>query len=382
MEARFITDRQQWDDFVSQSPYGNITQSFDWGELVKDVGSIPLHIGVVDEQGELNAAVLVLVNKVPLLRAPYFYVPRGPIIADPTSPAFTVLLNFLKSEAHKRGVFMLKVEPGVEDSDTTWKSELTRRGFHAVEHANHIRNEWILDLRPTEKELLANMKEKWRYNIRLAGRKGVTIRRGHGKEDITTFHRILQETSVRDNFFIHGVEHYELMMRLYEQGDRIALFLAEHEGRAIAGNITMCYGHWSWYRYGASSSQLRNVMPNHLLQWTAMQWARSRDCWFYNFLGIPENLDEQEARKDPLWGVYTFKRGFNGFARLSIPGYDLPYNPFVYTLYKRLLDIKHWRDNRQLEKEFATREREQQAEQKQSSPPEQQKRELQATQAL
>src|SRR6478672_6378501 len=99
MEARFITDAQQWNDFVAASPYGNITQSYEWGELSKHAGSIPLHIGVVDEQGNLCAAVLILVTKLPILKSSFFYAPRGPIIADPNSPAFTVLLNFLKSEA-------------------------------------------------------------------------------------------------------------------------------------------------------------------------------------------------------------------------------------------------------------------------------------------
>lgn len=350
MEARFITDRQQWNDFVAKSPYGNITQSYEWGELSKDVGSQAFRIGVVDEQDNLCAAMLVLVIKMPMLRSSFFYAPRGPILDDPNSPAMSVLLNFVKSEARKHGAFMLKLEPGAELGDTRWISALERRGFRPSTQFLHIRNEWILDIRPAEKDILANMKEKWRYNIRLASRKGVTIREGHGHEDLEIFHTILQETATRDKFYIHDADHFELLMQLYEQEDRFALLIAEHEGKAVAAIMLMRIGKWCWYRYGASLSQGRNLMPNHLLQWTGMQWAKARGCEYYNFLGIPNSLEEPEARLDPLWGVYSFKRGFNGFSRLSLPGYDLPYNPVLYQAYKRMLEFKNWRDARQSQK--------------------------------
>ncbi|GCF06665.1 lipid II:glycine glycyltransferase FemX [Dictyobacter arantiisoli] len=358
MEARFITDRQQWNDFVAKSPYGNITQSYEWGELSKDVGSQALHIGVVDDQNNLCAAVLLLVVKMPMLRSSFFYAPRGPIIDDPNAPAMGVLLNFVKSEARKYGAFMLKLEPGVDATDTRWIAALERRGFQPSSQFLHIRNEWILDIRPDEKDILANMKEKWRYNIRLASRKGVTIREGHGRQDLEIFHLILQETAERDHFYIHDVDHFELLSELFEQDDRYALLIAEHEGKAIAAIVLMRMGKWCWYRYGASSSKSRNLMPNHLLQWMGMQWAKAHGCEYYNFLGIPNSLEEPEAQRDPLWGVYSFKRGFNGFSRLSLPGYDLPYNPVLFKAYRSMLDFKNWRAERASKKERAAEAKE------------------------
>ncbi len=358
MQARFITDRQQWNDFVAASEYGNITQSFEWGELAQHAGSVPLYLGVVDEQNVLQAAMLILMAQMPVLKTPYFYVPRGPVVADPAAPALTVLLNFAKSEARKRGAFMLKVDPQATVDEQNWNEELVQRGFRPASHASHVRNEWVLDIRPDEKELLSNMKEKWRYNIRLAGRKGVTIRRGESDEDVETFYHILQETSERDQFFIHDAEHLKLLFQLYD-ADRSALFLAEHEGKAIAGIIMMRFGCWSWYRYGASSAQSRNVMPNHLLQWTGMQWARGHGCWYYNFLGIPDSLEEEEAKKDPLWGVYSFKRGFGGFARCALSSYELAYNPLIYRLYTNMLGLKHWRDQRRQVKMERAKDQEQ-----------------------
>jgi lipid II:glycine glycyltransferase (peptidoglycan interpeptide bridge formation enzyme) len=235
---------------------------------------------------------------------------------------------------------MLKIEPSVLDGDKRWLSALKKRGFRTNPYAVHIRNEWVLDIRPAEKDILAGMKEKWRYNVRLAGRKGVTVRRGQGKDDLDTFYALYQTTSERDAFFIHNKDHYEDVMRLYSEGDRAALFLAEYEGKAIAGTIVLRLGRWSWYMYGASANEYRNLMPNHLLQWTGMQWAKAHGCWYYNFRGIPEVLEEGQE----LYGVYVFKRGFGGYAMRSLETHDLVYQPLIYGIYMRMLEVKRRRD--------------------------------------
>ncbi|MEO7021601.1 MAG: peptidoglycan bridge formation glycyltransferase FemA/FemB family protein [Ktedonobacteraceae bacterium] len=342
MEARIITDRQQWNDFVSTAKGCTITQSYEWGELGPHLGAQPMRVGVLDDAGKLCAAMLVLIVRAPLIRRAYFYAPRGPVIDDPLSPALTVLLNFLKAEARKQGAFMLKVEPSATDESENWLEALQMQGFHATPHMVSPRSEWVLDLQPEEKEILAAMKEKWRYNIRLAGRKGVTVRRGEGQADLDTFYKIYETTSERDAFFIHNKAFYEEIMRLYGQDDRCVLFIAEYEGVAISAIIVLCYGHWSWYMYGASSNEQRNLMPNHLLQWHGMQWAKSHGCWYYNFRGIPDILEEGQE----LWGVYLFKRGFGGYAIRALETHDLIYQPLVYQVYRRLLEIKRRRDEK------------------------------------
>ncbi len=342
MEARIITDRQRWNDFVASSVCCNITQSYEWAELAPHLGSEALRIGVVDEHGQICAAMLLLITRAPVLRRIYFYAPRGPIIDDPNSAAMAVLLNYVMAEAHKRGAFMLKIEPSVPDGNEQWLEVLRKRGFRPNPYPVHIRNEWILDLQPDEKELLAGMKEKWRYNVRLAGRKGVTVRRGEGQADLDTFYRLYEATSERDQFFIHNKQLYEDVMRLYSDGDGVALFLAEYEGKAIAGIIVLRLGRWSWYMYGASSDEHRNLMPNHLLQWTGMQWAKSHGCCYYDFRGIPDILEEGQD----LWGVYQFKRGFGGYPMRFLETQDLVYQPLIYGLYMRLLEVKRKRDKR------------------------------------
>jgi lipid II:glycine glycyltransferase (peptidoglycan interpeptide bridge formation enzyme) len=349
MEARIIADRQQWNEFVASSVCCNITQSYEWGELAPHLGAKALRVGVVDAAGNLCAAMLILVLRAPVLNKTYFYAPRGPVIADPATPAMTVLLNYVKAEARRQHAFMLKIEPSVLDGDATWLAALKRHGFRATPYATHVQHEWVLDIRPDEKALLSAMKEKWRYNIRLAARKGVTVRRGEGQADLDTFYHIYETTSERDQFFIHSKAHYEDVMRLYGEGGHAALFLAEYEGRAIAGTIVLYLGHWSWYMYGASSNEQRERMPNHLLQWTGIQWAKAQGCWYYNFRGIPDVLEEGQE----LWGVYQFKRGFGGYAMRSLETHDLIYQPLIYEAYRRMLDVKRWRDERRMRKAAA-----------------------------
>ena len=346
MEARIITDRQQWDDFVASSPCCNITQSYEWGQLLPYLGDASLHVGVVDDRGNLCAAMLVQVMSAPILNRPYFYAPRGPIIDDPASPALTILLNFVKAQARKYHAFMLKIEPSVPDGDTRWLAALQQRGFHPNPYATHVRHEWVLDISPDEKPLMGGMKEKWRYNIRLAARKGITIRRGESEADLDTFYRIYETTSERDRFFIHPKAFYRDVLQLYSKDDHAALFLAEYEGQAISGTVVVWLGEWSWYMYGASSNEHRERMPNHLLQWTGMQWAKSKGCRYYNFRGIPDVLEEGQE----LWGVYLFKRGFGGYPLRFLETHDLAYQPLFYEAYRRLLDVKRWRDERQHKK--------------------------------
>ena len=354
MEARIIKNRQQWDEFVAGAEQCNVTQSYEWGQLLTMLDGEVLYVGVMDDQGKMCAAMLLLVSHVSVAKSVYFYAPRGPIIDDPDSPAMTVLLNYVKALAHKYHAFMLKIEPGVADNDPKWLSALHRRGFVANPEALHLRHEWVLDIRPDEQTLLAGMKKTWRYCVRLASRKDVTVRRGESVADIDTFYRILQTTSQRDTFMIYDKSFYEKLVELYGQSQNVALFIAEYEGQALGASLLVKMGRWCWYMYGASSNEHRDRMPNHLLQWTAIRWAKEQGCWYYNFRGIPDVLEESQ----PMWGVYLFKSGFGGYAMRSLETHDLAYNPLLYRLYRGWLDGRGWlkdvrarRQNKQLEAE-------------------------------
>src|SRR5215831_15823468 len=138
MQVEIITDRDRWNRFVECCPTGNITQTYEWGELRDALGGDVLRLGAV-EDGELCGAMLVVVARAPVLRRPYLYVPRGPAVADPFSPALAALVARAGEEARTRGAFMLKVEPSVPDGDERWLSTLRALGFRRNRFATHPR---------------------------------------------------------------------------------------------------------------------------------------------------------------------------------------------------------------------------------------------------
>jgi lipid II:glycine glycyltransferase (peptidoglycan interpeptide bridge formation enzyme) len=194
------------------------------------------------------------------------------------------------------------------------------------------------------------MKQKTRYNIRLAARKGITVRPG-SEGDLPAFYELMQVTAERDDFAIHSRAYYEAAHRLFAHSSdgigaaRGRLLLAEYEGRLLAGVMVMALGKTACYMYGASASELRELMPTYLLQWEAMLWARDQGCREYDLWGVP---DEDEAalearfqeRHDGLWGVYRFKRGFGGRLVRSIGAWDLVYAPVRYRVYMLAIAVR------------------------------------------
>jgi lipid II:glycine glycyltransferase (peptidoglycan interpeptide bridge formation enzyme) len=352
MQVEIITDAERWNRFVEASPAGNITQTYEWGELRDALGGDALRLGAV-EGGELRGALLVGVAVAPVLRRPYLYAPRGPVVDDPEGPALAALCAEAMRLGRQRGAFLLKVEPSAADGDAAWLAALRRLGFRRNAYATHPRRSWLLDIRPSEEDLLAGMKEKWRYNVRLAGRKGVVVREASAPEDVETFYTLYRETAARDGFFIHPKQHYADILRLYGARDAGVLLLAEYQGLAIAGLVALKCGPVATYMFGASSNAERNRMPNHLCQWTAIRWAKARGCSTYDFRAIAEVLEPDED----LYSLYTYKQGFGGYSLLSLETHDRPLNRPVYWFYQRLLAAKRGRDRRRHQADLRARER-------------------------
>ncbi len=351
VQVELLTDRDLWNRFVESRPTGNITQTYEWGELghARDGGCLRLGAFM---GGELVGAMLLIVERAPLIRRLYFYVPRGPVVDDPNGPALEALCARAEQEARRRGAFMLKVEPNVADADAHWLTALATLGFRRNPHATHPRRSWMLDIRAPEEQILGGMKEKWRYNIRLAGRKGVQVREASSDADIDAFYDLYNETAARDGIWIHPKEHYATFLKRYGERDAAVLLLAEYEGTAIAGLIAAKCGAVATYMFGASSNRERNRMPNHLLQWTAICWARERGCALYDFRAIAEVLDPRED----MYSLYQYKQGFGGTSFLALETHDRSYSAPAYWLYSRLLGVKRRRDRRRHEAQLRARE--------------------------
>ena len=326
-----------WNSFVAASPVGHVLQSSQWGQLKERFGWQVARLAIED-QGQWLAGAQVLFRS--LGPRTIAYVPKGPITDWADAEVTQTLLEALHHLCRQRRAILLKIEPDLAE-DPTLAQRLTELGFRASPQTIQPRCTILLDLRPDPEDILARMKSKTRYNIRLAARKGVTVREGAVK-DLPGFYRLMQLTGERDSFGIHSESYYQVAHQLFVPQGLAKLFLATFEDKVLAGIMAFAFGQRAWYMYGASSDEHRHLMPNYLLQWEAIRWARERGCLTYDMWGIP---DEEEAvlereflkRSDGLWGVYRFKRGFCGQVVHYLGAYDYVYSPLLYWLYNKLM---------------------------------------------
>ena len=196
----------------------------------------------------------------------------------------------------------------------------------------------------TEEEIMAGFHQKWRYNIRLASRKGVTVKDGT-KEDLKDFHKIMIETGARDGFIIRPLEYFEKMYECLGP-EHMKVLMAYYDGKPISGVIPIFYGNKTWYLYGASSNEHRNLMPNYLLQWEMIKMAIARHDDVYDFRGVSGVVDENH----PQYGLYRFKKGFGATFTEFIGEVYMPYKPLTYKLYK--FSEKAFRTVRQIKRKL------------------------------
>jgi lipid II:glycine glycyltransferase (peptidoglycan interpeptide bridge formation enzyme) len=215
---------------------------------------------------------------------------------------------------------------------------LSQRGWHFSAEQIQFRNTVRLDLRGDDALLLGRMKQKMRYNIHLAERKGVQIRVG-STADLPLLYQIYAETSLRDGFVIRDEAYYRAVWGDFIRAGLAEALVAEVDGEAVAALIVFRFAGTAWYLYGMSRLAHREKMPNALLQWEAIRRARGAGCLTYDLWGAPDEFVES----DPLWGVFRFKEGLGGRVVRTLGAWDYPVNPWLYGLYTRtlprLLDI-------------------------------------------
>ena len=321
--------REQWDRFVTESAPGHLLQSWGWGELKALAGWSPLRLALYDGD-QVVAAAQVLRRTAPHmpLRAGHLaYIPRGPVI-DWSQPALcTSFFSHLTTCLRGQGAIALRMEPELPADAPEVELVVMRMDamrMHPTSTVQPLRT-IVVDLSPTEEALLAQMKEKWRYNVRLAGRKGVTVRAAQSSADVSSWYRLLQTTGARDQFGIHTADYYLNAWNIFAPRDEARLLLAEYDGQLLSGIFVGLFAHQAIYLYGASSNEQRQLMPNYLLQWEAMRWAKQRGAHSYDLWGIPATDAEDEA----MAGVCRFKRGWGGRVVQFIGCYEAIYNPLL-----------------------------------------------------
>ena len=338
-------DAQAWDDFVARHPAGHILQTPAWGQLKESFGWRSQWVTLAGDPGQIAAGALALYRPLPLGLGRIAYVPKGPLLDwEYSGGVAEALMSALHRAARKQRAILHKLEPDLPDAPQ-WRARLRALGFRPSPQGVQPRRTLIVNLEAEEEDILRAMKQKTRYNVRLAARKGVAVRQGRGEADLALFNALMSATAARDDFRVHEPAYYRRAWELFAPAGRAALFLAEFEGAALAGVMVFALGARAWYFYGASANERRNLMAPYALQWAAMRWARGRGCRTYDLWGVP---DEDKAtleaefthRSDGLWGVYRFKRGFGGRLTRSVGAWDKVYRPGRYALYRLALLLR------------------------------------------
>lgn len=299
-----------------QKKSNNLLQSKEWASFQEATGKALVEIGGWQAL------------KVPLYFGKSFlWVQRGP-----------ATLSEFKKPAVDKDVLFLRLEPFVAP-----KAEIKKKGLKEVQRKRLLGGQKspkatrVMDISGSEEELLAQMKPKTRYNIRLAGKKGVMVESGASLIEAEAFFQMLEKTAGRNKGYHHfEKDYYQKMIETLGPKDMVRVFLAKHEGKIVAATLVAFYGDVATYLHGGFDPEERNLMAPFLLQWSAIQEAKARGLHYYDFWGVAETDDP----KDPWAGISTFKEGFGG-EKVILPGaFDLILSPFWYNFFTFLAKLR------------------------------------------
>ena len=355
-----------WNSIISKLPNPHFLQTCEWAQVKAKYGWSPLY-SVWDADGGWKvesdpklfstfhppvAAALILkrqiLNNGFAARISILYAPKGPLLDWANESLRNRVLDDLQTFAKKQGAIFLKMDPdialgmgipngendAIDNGGQAVMSELKRRGWTYSADQIQFKNTVVIDLKPSEEEMLAGMKQKTRYNIRLAEKKGVMVRVGT-QEDLATLYKMYTETSVRDGFVIRDEGYYRTVWETFISSEEPTCepLIAEVDREPVAAIFVFYFAGHAYYVYGMSRDTHREKMPAYLLQWEAMKRAKAKGCSVYDLWGAPDVFDES----DSMWGVYRFKEGLGGNVVRTLGAWDFAPNPFWYKMYSELI---------------------------------------------
>jgi len=310
MEIKEIKEKEVWDEFVSSFEMAQFLNSWSWGEFQENLGKKIWRFGVYRNE-KLISALMLIKNNLPFKKN-YLYSPRFPILTEAV-PA-EIFINKIKEIAKKENSIFWRVDL----FNTQIFKDVPFKKIPDLQPSKTI----LLDLTKSEDEILEAMHPKTRYNIRLAEKGGVRVKIGQSNQEIEIFLKLLLQTAQRDKFKIYPLNYYRKLLQLNK--NFVKLFLAEYQGKIMAGNLMIFFAETATYLHGASADEFKNVMAPFLLHWIVIKEAKRLCLKYYDFWGIDE-------KKWP--GVTRFKKGFGGKI-VEYPGtFDLILDKFWYQLY-------------------------------------------------
>ena len=302
-----------WDACVEANPASGFMQSSRWAAFKRAEGFLVHRLGLWE--GERLFGGGTLYGYPGAAGTPgIFSCPEGPVLPWSDVPRARRGIRLLLQAAREAGGLGLRIEPHLPPPT----SSLLRNWQRAPVDLTTVHT-LLLDLTLSEEALLAQMKPKGRYNIKVAARHGVTVRESRDPADLPHFYRLFQETTLRNKLFAEPYSFFLNLAASWFADDDGSLFLAEWQGEPLAALLILRQGHRGTYLYGGSTVRHREVMPCYALHWEVAKTLRARGCTEYDFFGY----DPYEHPVHLYAGISRFKRQFGGFRRTGIGAQDL-----------------------------------------------------------
>jgi len=362
----FAGTPQSWNELIASLPFADYMQqshymqTWQWSQAKARSGWQPIPLVWQDAMGKPVAAAMVLKRAIPLpglaKRICVLYVPRGPLMDWNDAALRLRVLDDLQAFAKRQGAVYIKIDPdvargtgvpGTEDAvefseGQSVCSELRQRGWQFSKEQVEMRNTILIDLTPSEDEMLSRMKQKTRQYIRVAQKKGVTVRAGT-LDDLPLLWRMFEETAVRSRFTLREEGHYQFVWRslmgVSPSGFSLQPFIenliAEVGGDPVAAVSVFYHAGQACGLYGMWRGTHREKMPIYLLYWEFLRRAKALGCKVFDLYSVPDEFTEDNR----LWSVYRFKDGFGGTVYRGIGGWDFTSNPILYKTYIDVLPV-------------------------------------------
>lgn len=332
----FINEKNSKDEelyeFLQSNNKSHYLQSPEWAQVKSNWKHEMI---VIRNDEKIVGTMSVLLKKIPILKSYIMYAPRGFICSPDDKDTLKRLTEAVKQLAKKYNAFVFTMDPDISDYNNCFKETMKSLGYGMKANIKTIQPQYVyrLDIKnKNTEELLKIFKSKTRYNIKLAIRKNVKIKEGF-KEDISVFYEILRCTAKRDHFYLRDIAYYKRILDIMGN-ENAKLFFAEVENEPVAAAMLIHYGNKVWYLYGGSTNKYRNYMPTYLLQWEMIKWAINKKCDIYDFGGVSGYKNEN----NPMYGVYRFKKGFNGNIIKFTDEFYIVFKPCIYYIWNAILN--------------------------------------------
>lgn len=306
---------QQWEALVQANPAGGVMQSLAWSQFKQQRGLQVVHFGLFEAEQLIGGMLCTIPAQSGV--GSNLIAADGPILPwhdqALARQGLRLLREAAETHAAEYGAIGLRIEPRLERPTPNLLRDWRRAPVDIL-----ARETLYLDLQPDEQSLLAAMKPKGRYNIRLAARRGVTVRISHDVAEIPLFYRLMDEAGERDDFYVEPIDHFNDLLATLAPLGHAHLIFAEYAGQTLGTMLLITYGQRAVYQYGGISNQRREQMAGYALQWAAIQHAKALGCSCYDFYGYEPTGDPHH----PFAGFSRFKRAFGGQAIALIGAYD------------------------------------------------------------